>query len=43
MKSKKTRIVSVIMFVPQNNPSGFKEHVVTFIAFYFVEGVTNID
>ena len=40
IKSKKARILAIIMFVPKNNPPGYKEHVIYFITFSFVEGVT---
>ena len=43
MNSKKTIILDTLMLVPNNNPQGFKEHVPSFIAFEFVEGVTIID
>ena len=31
------------MLVPNNNPQGYKEHVISFISFYFGEDATIID
>ena len=43
IKSKKKRIIDITMLVPNKNPPGYKEHVIYFIAFYFVEDVKIID
>ena len=43
MKSKKTRILAIIMLVPINIQLGYKEHVIYFIVFTLGEVVTTID
>ena len=43
IKSNETRILDIIMLVTNNNPQGYKEHVISFIVFDFIEGVTIID
>ena len=35
IKSNKTRILAIIMLVPNNNPQEYKEHVISFIVFDF--------
>ena len=42
IKSNKTIILAIIMLVPNNNPQGYKQHVVYFISFAFGEGVNII-
>ena len=34
--------VYIIVLVPNNNPPGYKEHVISFIVFYFLGGVAII-
>ena len=43
MKSKNTRILDIIILVPYNNSSGYKEHVTYFIDFSVGEGFAMID
>ena len=43
IKQNKTRIQAIIMLVQNNNPQGYKEHYILFIAFTFGEDVTVID
>ena len=43
MKSKITRILSIIMFVPCNNLPGYTSHVIYLIVSAFVEDITIID
>ena len=42
-KLQEKRILSIIMFVPNKNPQGYKYHVIYFIVFAFAEGVTIVD
>ena len=42
MKSKNTRILAIVMLVPNRNPPGYKEHVISFITISFRDGVTII-
>ena len=42
IKSNKTRILALIMLVQNNNPKGYKQHVIYFIDFSFGEGVNII-
>ena len=43
IKSNKTRILAIVMLAPKKNPQGYKDHVISFIAFDFGEVVTIID
>ena len=43
MKSKKKRILSIIILVPCSNPTGYKEHVICFNVFAFGEDITTLD
>ena len=43
MKSKKIRILVVIILAVNKNPQRLKKYVISFIEFSFVEGVTIID
>ena len=43
IKSNKTRIIDIIVLVPNKNTQVYKEHVIYFIAFAFEESVTIID
>ena len=43
VKSNKTRILSIIMLVPNNNPQGYKKHFILLISFSFGEGFNIID
>ena len=43
IKSKKNRILDIIMLVPKNNTPGYKEHVISLIVFAFGKGVKIID
>ena len=40
MKSNKTRTLAIIVVVPNKNPKGYKERIISFIVFAFGEGVT---
>ena len=43
IKSNKIKILAIIMLVPKKIPQGYKEHVISCIAFYFGYIVTIID